>query len=116
MITRFKIFENISGKYKEGDYILLDVNKIIADDITNLKKYSAGGEEPETYDNYALIIKIQTEENTVVDDYGIIKFPYKVQFPSGETSWVNGTEIVRHLTPEEIPGFEIKKVAGKYNL
>ena len=100
-----KTYEEIELKYKDDDYILVDVDKIFKD-TGNLK--SDLGQEP------AKIIKIDINLTTL--DYHFRVFPFLVQFSNGNYFNINYDEIIRDLTPEEIEDYETTLASKKFNL
>jgi len=92
--------ENSVLKYKEGDYVLinikliqmsnsyLDNNKIVQDDMAQI---------------------IDTSKK-------MLSYPYKIIFYNNNTEQVAESEIIRLLTIEEIEVFKAKKESTKYNI
>ena len=88
-----------SLKYKEGDYILLDVEKIKENNI----KF---GYKDIIYDNCGEIYAAYPTE----------KYPYVVLYYNDNQIQIIEDEIIRLLNQDEINDFLIKKEAKKYNL
>ncbi|MCK9417738.1 hypothetical protein M0Q97_13930 [Candidatus Dojkabacteria bacterium] len=83
-------------KYKIGDYVLLDLDEIKKNNVSENFKMIL------PHDNYAKIIEI-----------GNMKYPYFVKIYDDMVFFNNESEIIRLLTPEEIIDFESK--INKYN-
>ena len=90
--------------YKVGDYVLLDLDEI----EKNLK-----GENGKLYVNDLP----DDVMGKIVSYDGESKYCYHIKFYEGSTIYeVEGSEIKRKLTPEEIDSIEIKNDARKYNI
>jgi len=106
-MKKLKKFEDIkkfnnryTGKYKIGDYILLNV-----EEIENNNKI--WGYLDVIYDNFGLITDIQQDDSEI---------PYIITFYNNEIIFVDEDEIKRLLTNDEKNIFLLKKETYKYNL
>jgi len=94
--------------YKEGDYVLLDTEKINKNNKSN--NYT---DQNINYDNRFGIINTQEFDDS-------FPFPYLVKtYAAGEDEEglnTSDSEIVRLMTPEEIKNFKIKIDANKFNI
>jgi len=99
-----KNFEyNKIPEYNIGDYILIDVDKVIANNKTD-------GYELDIIDKYGLI----SYEPTEFDD----KFLYSVAFYNykDELYGIFSDEIIRKMNKDEIDEYNNKKDALKFNI
>jgi len=97
------IWINFNTNYKIGQYILLDMNKIIFNN-------SSCESEHLPINNMAIITEVDKFENG---------YPYSIEFFNGldtDFVFVKEEEIERLLTPDEIEEFKTKKDSLKYNL
>lgn len=83
-------------KYKIGDYVLLDIDEIKINNVSENFKMIL------PHDNFAKIIEI-----------GNTKYPYFVKLYDDMVFFNNESEIIRLLSPKEIEYFESK--IEKYN-
>jgi len=97
-----KEFEASDEKYTDGDYILLDLDKILIDnkemDLDHNPIY---------------------DKALINDDCDDGEYPYSIEFYNGEDPefrYVSEEEIKRKLTPEEIEEFKMMSTANNYNL
>lgn len=105
-----KKFEALSdSEYKEGDYVLLDIKKIISNNKDN--EYDMDDNIP--IDELAIIKSVTVE----LDDgflYTIIFYDYDEE--EDNSYGVESDEIIRKLIPSEIEYFKMKKNTSKYNI
>jgi len=92
-----KTYEDRNRRYKKGDYVLVDVEKII-------KKTGN------------LISDLKQEPTKIIKVYHHHIYSFLVQFDNGDNFNISYDEIIRNLTPIEIKEFELKQDANKYNL
>ena len=104
-IKKFEYGNEITTfKYEIGDYVLLDIDKIIDN---NLKA------------NQDWIPFKFVQILDIVTDGSIHVFPYQVDFEGNEDGnycYVKEDEIIRKLAPDEIEEYKMIKNSNKYNI
>ena len=100
-----KTYEEISVKYKVGDYVYLNINKIEDELEMNFLDYNEDYFIPE--DPLFKIYYVDSRDEN---------FTYNGQFFDGNEFNCNDSDILRFSTPAEIEEFEEKKAALKYNI
>lgn len=96
-----KLFESKIKKYKVGDYVLIDVEKI---NRQNIKDHLSEEE------NYPDGEKAKIINDTPVD------YDYKIIFDTNRDYNISEDEIIRYLSEDEILNFETNLTAKKYNI
>jgi len=90
-------------EYKEGDIVILNVNKMKQNNVADGLKADAS---------------IEDSEAEIIETGGPL-YPYDIEFYNGETTSVNDEEILRKQTPEEEQKYILKRAkfsVNKYNL
>ena len=99
-----KHIKKYNEKFKKGDYVLLDLEKMNEYDKEDI---AAGGHYVNPPDSLAIITLVYPGED---------ELEYAVKFYNDEYTNIRKIEIIRKLMPEEIDKFKLKKLTNKYNL
>ena len=107
-MKHLKTYEKLKEKYKVGDYIYFEASDDWLDIDSDSDWFKCYGQLIEKDDSrlYHDTFHFMCEYITVVNGKDFFD----------DDVYISVEEILRHLTPEEIEIYELKKISSKYNI